>query len=450
MRTLPPARTEPGDDLVTGPVLYRIITAADVFEGASRHRLGSIDRVELRRGGPTRAEREGRQLTLHVEDASISSRHLELVRADGGFSLADLGSSHGTFVDDRRTGGCELADGATILAGTTFFRFAACHADRKTLPDDLAASASAIYPGLRSVHPLLTTQLARLLTLASSTVPLWIGGATGTGKELVARAIHEASGRPGSFVAVNCAAVPESLAESELFGYVKGAFSGADADKPGLITASDGGTLFLDEVVELSPKNQARLLRAIQEREVHPVGATAARPVDLRVVSATHADMPARLASGAFREDLHARLIGAQIHLPPLAERIVDLGLIVATLAASIEVPTLAFTPDATRKLLSHTWPRNIRELEQTLRRAIALSSDGLIRSSHLETLIALAKPKPAPRLSAEDAERREQLIALLAEHRGNVSAVARAMNKGRRQIQRWVERYNLSPGDYA
>jgi transcriptional regulator of acetoin/glycerol metabolism len=99
---------------------------------------------------------------------------------------------------------------------------------------------------------------------------------------------------------------------------------------------------------------------------------------------------------------------------------------------------------------LSHTWPRNIRELEQTLRRAIALSSDGLIRSSHLETLIAPAKPKPAPRLSAEDAERREQLIALLAEHRGNVSAVARAMNKGRRQIQRWVERYNLSPGDYA
>src|SRR5690606_12474280 len=129
--------------------------------------------------GPTRAERDGRQLTLYVEDASISSRHFELVRSGGGFSLADLGSSHGTFVDDRRTGGCELADGATILAGTTFFRFAASHADRKTLPDDLAASASAVYPGLRSVHPLLTTQLARLLTLASSTVPLWISGATG-------------------------------------------------------------------------------------------------------------------------------------------------------------------------------------------------------------------------------------------------------------------------------
>jgi DNA-binding NtrC family response regulator len=451
IRTLPPVRTEPGDELIAGPVLYRVITASAVRDGGSRHRMGALTRIELRRGAPSRWERSGEELLLWVNDPSVSSRHFEICRADGRWTLSDLGSTHGTKVNGARVGTCELIDGTSVEAGTTFFRFAASHADRKALPADLDGRGSAMYPGLRSLHPALTTQFARLVSLATSTVSIWIAGPTGTGKELVARAIHEASGRAGAFVAVNCAALPETLAESELFGYVKGAFSGAVADKHGLIGAADGGTLFLDEIAELSAATQARLLRVLQERQVRPVGATAPHPVDLRIVAATHADIAGRIATGAFREDLYGRLAGAQVHMPPLAERIEDFGLIASALAEPLGAPDLALTPDAARRLLSYTWPRNIRQLEQLLRRAIALSPDQRIRSSHLEELDTPA-PKPAPprKLTPEDIERRELLVSLLQEHRGNVSAVARAMEKGRRQIQRWIERYNLTPAEYA
>jgi sigma-54 dependent transcriptional regulator, acetoin dehydrogenase operon transcriptional activator AcoR len=264
----------------------------------------------------------------------------------------------------------------------------------------------------------------------------------------VARAVHALSGRRGAYLAVNCGALPDTLVESELFGHKKGAFSGAVEDRPGLVRAADHGTLFLDEVGDLPLPSQAALLRVLQEEEVLPVGATRALPVDLRVVVATHRDLPALVKDGRFRADLYARLAGWELELPVLADRKEDLGIIIAALLARLAPgrPDIAFSQSAARALVQHEWPLNVRELEQALAAALALARDQVIDLPQLpEALRSPVQPRanPAP-LTEEDARRREQLAALLAEHQGNISAVARAMGKARMQIQRWIKRYNL------
>jgi transcriptional regulator with PAS, ATPase and Fis domain len=207
-------------------------------------------------------------------------------------------------------------------------------------------------------------------------------GETGTGKELVARAIHRASGRrSGPFVAVNCAAFPDTLLESELFGHSRGAFTGADRDKRGLFEAAHGGVLFLDEVGETSGPFQAKLLRVLQEREVRPVGGSRNRSVDVRVVAATHRDLRREAESGAFREDLYYRLAVFPLRLPALRERpgdVVPLAEYFLELHGRSEgKPGVSLSPEAERLLLSHGWPGNVRELENEIQRALALARPG-------------------------------------------------------------------------
>jgi transcriptional regulator with PAS, ATPase and Fis domain len=250
---------------------------------------------------------------------------------------------------------------------------------------------------------------------------------------------------------VNCGAIPQNLVESELFGHRKGAFSGADRDHPGLVRASDRGTLFLDEIGDLPPAAQAAFLRVIQEGEVVPVGGTRPERLDLRVVAATHRDLEEMVRAGTFRRDLLARLSGVTLELPTLRDRPEDVPLLIATLLRKLapERPDLKLAPEAARLLLEHHWPLNVRELEQALAGALALSGVGTIEREHLPAALRDPPAEAGPELTEEELRHRDQLIALLRQHRGNLSAVARVVGKGRTQVVRWVGRYRLDPAKY-
>ncbi len=225
--------------------------------------------------------------------------------------------------------------------------------------------------------------------VAETDLPVHIFGESGTGKELVARAVHEESPRAGGpFVAVNCAALPEGLLESELFGHVRGAFTGAVRDKKGRFERAGGGTLFLDEVAELTPSVQAKLLRVLQDRTVEPVGAERSVAVDVRIVSATNRELKSRVARGAFREDLFYRLSVVPIELPPLRDRRTDILLIAQHLlvrfAADLGRPAPPIKEDAAKVLIDHLWPGNVRELDNALKYAAVKSGGGPIHARHL------------------------------------------------------------------
>jgi len=229
---------------------------------------------------------------------------------------------------------------------------------------------------------------------AASDVPVLISGETGTGKDLCARAIHERSQRAAApFVVVNCAAIPETLFESELFGHEKGAFTGADRRRTGRFEAADHGTLFLDEVGELSPGSQAKLLRAIETSSFEPVGSTRTMKVDVRVLAATNRDLSAAMASGAFRRDLFYRLNVIDIAAPPLRERLSDVPLLVEAflrqIAARQGAPVAVLDPGAVAALAAHQYPGNVRELLHALERGVALARGGPVRLEHLPPYMA-------------------------------------------------------------
>jgi transcriptional regulator with PAS, ATPase and Fis domain len=294
-----------------------------------------------------------------------------------------------------------------------------------------------------------------LADVACTSIPVLILGATGTGKELVARAVHARSQRRGAFVGVNCGALPENLVEAELFGARRGAFTGATDDRPGLVRSSHEGTLFLDEIGELSARAQPTLLRVLQEHEILAVGATRPVGVDLRLVAATHRNLDALVQAGTFRADLLARISGVVVALPTLVERLDDFGILLSSLlsrhvAAGQALPSI--TPAAMRAMLRHEWPLNIRELEHAIRAALALSPARI----DLEQLPAAVRggggnseksaPVTPPRAYTPEQEaRRRELEALLVAHRGNISEVARQMNKDRVQIRRWIRMFGIS-----
>jgi DNA-binding NtrC family response regulator len=309
-------------------------------------------------------------------------------------------------------------------------------------------------PGLSTLNPDLALAFSQLERVASSLVPIALGGPTGSGKEVIARAVHVLSGRKGPFVPVNCGALPDTLVESELFGHKKGAFSGATEDRPGLVRSAHGGTLFLDEIGDLPLDQQPALLRVLQEKQVQPLGSSAQIPVDVRVVSATHHDLGAAVDRDEFRADLRARLTGFALELPPLFKRREDLGLLLASLLQRLAGPKaerVRLTGAAARAMLSHAWPLNVRELEKVLEAALALAGDKELDLEHLPQAVREAKgrPKPVVPPTAEGDELKAWLDQLLSEHGGNVSAAARASGKARMQLQRWMKRYGLSPLDY-
>jgi transcriptional regulator with PAS, ATPase and Fis domain len=313
----------------------------------------------------------------------------------------------------------------------------------------------------RTLSPVLEQQLQLLRRAAPSSLPILIQGESGTGKELAARAIHHLSGRTGPFIAINCGALTSSLLETELFGHVRGAFSGATDHRPGLIRAAHQGTLFLDELAEAPQSIQVRLLRVLQEREVLVVGATAPTPIDVRIVAATHGDVHAMAKRGAFRADFLARLAGFDIRLPPLRDRPEDIGHLAAGFfraALGDRFDGLAFDDDVGRALLRYPWPLNIRELERTIgaaavmidnRVTLAAFGDRLAAAPRVPTAGMSDVPSTAPLARAGEPVRgsRDHVAELLRVHRGNISGVARALSTSRSHVHRLLVRYGLSSG---
>jgi transcriptional regulator of acetoin/glycerol metabolism len=383
---------------------------------------------------------------LQVQDARLSGKHFRLERVAGSaFRLRDLGSRNGTLVNGKPCSEAALTDGDVIEAGRTVFVFRSApgtgpRADLFRLEGD---------PSLASFEPSMQNVLAAVHQLALSRVPLLIQGDTGTGKELVARAIHRLSRRAGPFVAVNCGALPPTLVESELFGYRRGAFSGATEDRTGLVRSADGGTLFLDEIGDLPTSAHAAMLRVLQENEVMPIGASKPLPIDLRIVTATHRPLLDMVKQEKFREDLYARLAGATLRLPALRARREDIGLIVATLLERLlgeRARELVIASAAARALFLYSWPRNVRELDRALESALAMRGGNRIELDDLPELVRAALGGSGA--GDEASTPRAELASLLTKHGWNVSAVARAMGKGRTQIQRWMKRYGLRPPD--
>jgi len=421
------------------------------------------DELSIGRGATRRIERADRGVTLRLADPWASSHHAGIEWTPAGCFLLDHGSKNGTFVNDAPIKRHPLRDGDWIEIGGTFLVFreyveAPAHAVDATTATGAAPSPQR---ALATESPRLAATLDELRLVTTSRRPLLITGETGTGKELTACAVHDLSGRPGPFVAVNCAAIPASLVESTFFGAVKGAYSGANEDRDGWVRAADRGTLFLDEIAELSDTSQAALLRVLQEGEVVPVGGTRAHRVDVRFVAATHQDLLARAAEGCFRNDLYARLSAHVIQLPPLRERIEDLGLLTrGSLAAAGH--TAGLTRGAARALFTYDWPRNIRELDNALAHAVQLAGDRAIELDHLPAAVrssahprAPDAPRPVARargfrldLAQPDALR-QALDQLYREHKGNVSAVARAIGKARAQLHRWNRRLGIDPARY-
>ena len=435
------------------PVLVLALECSRPGAGSVRYRLNELSAVALGRGTERRAERAGTELTVRIPDKWMSSRHARIEPSFGRWVLTDTESKNGTIVDGHTTKRAVLTDGSLIELGHTLFIFFERLPIEADAPGMLELTPSDDLLGWTTLSPSWQTELVRLRQIASSEIPMLVEGESGTGKEVLARAIHGQSGRGGAFVPVNCGALPENLVESELFGYKKGAFSGAQSDHPGLVRAADAGTLFLDEIGDLPASSQAALLRVLQEREVMPVGGTRAVAIDLRVVAATHRDLDDMVAEGSFRHDLFARLAGFRVEVPTLAERRTDLGLLIGALHKRVfPADHPGFDIDAARLLLRYPWPLNVRELEQALATAQVLAGAELVRAEHLPDSVRTGRPPGAPRpvvLSENDQKVRDQVVAALREHQGNVSAVARALDKDRKQIQRWIKRFGLDPGSY-
>ncbi len=317
-------------------------------------------------------------------------------------------------------------------------------------------------PALVGHSPAIIEVMKTLARVAPSQATVLVLGETGTGKELVARTLHHFSDRADRrFVAVNCSAMAEGLLESELFGHVRGAFTGAVNARPGLFRDADKGTLFLDEIGDVSPALQARLLRAVQEHEIVPVGSETPVKVDVRVLGATHRDLPELVREGRFREDLYYRLNVVTLTLPPLRARRQDIPLLIdhflRDLVARHGRGPVAVDPEAQRRLLAYDWPGNIRELQNVLERAMLLAEQDVIGPEHLPPGVraplgapAALHPDPAqhspdesPLRSLEEVER-DHVLRVLTATRGNRDETSRTLGISRRTLSRMIQRWNL------
>jgi sigma-54 dependent transcriptional regulator, acetoin dehydrogenase operon transcriptional activator AcoR len=441
--------------------LFLLLECGRPLAGGARFSLADVDKVVIGRASKRQVTREGRTLTIGVPDAMMSSSHARLLRA-AGWGLVDSESKNGSLVDGRLVKAGELTDGSLLELGSTLFTVRMLPTPIDTPRQLQVEPGDDTALGLVTLVPTYARALAALRQVMKSPMPILLLGDSGTGKELLARAVHRESRRSGAFVPVNCGAIPETLMESQLFGHTRGAFSGAVRDEPGFVRASDRGTLFLDEIGDLPRASQAALLRVLQESEVHSVGSTRPIKVDLRVVSATHRRIDV-LSEAGFRTDLYARLAGYVHDLPPLRERREDLGIVVATLLHDLAPGrAVRLVPEVGRGLYAYDWPRNVRELKHALSSAIVFATDGTVSLEHMPEDVRRALDRKATGGSVEvgdavlpgdatgaDGRLRDSLVAALVAHKGNVSEVARAMGRTRMQIHRWMRRFAIDPEDY-
>jgi transcriptional regulator with GAF, ATPase, and Fis domain len=432
-----------------------------------------------------------------VPSGAVSRQHARFHRRDGRWVLTDLGGRNGTLVNGAYVGEVVLEPLDEIRIGDAIFKFVDADAEGYApyridgaVIDPATGEAQIPLAEGRIIGGYQVRRLAAgLRAIAKSALSVMILGESGTGKEVFAQQLHDWSGRPGPFKAVNCAAIPATLLEGELFGHKRGAFSGADRDRVGLVRSAHNGTLFLDEIGDMPLEAQAKLLRVIQTREVTPLGATQPEQVDVRIACATHRDLGKLQQSGAFRGDLFARLNEFTASLPPLRARKEDLYMLCQALAARHGHPDASVTIRFMAGLVHHDFPFNVRELEALIKRWAAVATDEALDVQHFgpeirESMadygraratqdaappapVAGAEPSSAPiPPSAEPVSARsstapaiplpprgvpeeQQLRALLAEHRGNVAALGRLYGKDRVQVHRWMKRYGINVDDY-
>jgi transcriptional regulator with GAF, ATPase, and Fis domain len=387
-----------------------------------------------------------RRLALPEEHASRSHAVVTFDPAQDAWSIRDLDSRNGVFVDGARVTSAPLRHGSLIRIGRSLL---VC-SDDLLAQDDLLAPET---PALRGASVTMHRLRGEIARVAPTQLPVLVLGETGTGKESIACELHRLSGRSGQFVAFNCAAIPEQLAESTLFGHAAGAFTGATTRVEGLFEAADGGTIFLDEVGELSPSLQAKLLRVLATGELRSLGRNGVRMVDVRVLSATHRNIQ---ASDGFRADLFARLAGWTIQAPPLRHHRDDI-LCLARAEIDRHRPELEIATSAAEALLLWGWPRNVRELETTIAAAVVRAGESrVLRCEHLPA--PLAAPLEPRRSAAPSAPPLELLVSratqptadelrlVLDRLDGNVLRVAEYFGKDRKQIYRWLERAAIDP----
>jgi DNA-binding NtrC family response regulator len=463
--------TADGPQVLLRPHLVLAFECDRPLAGGARSDLSEVDEVVVGRGPERTVERRTvagtRQLLVRAPDPWLSALHARLRRGPEGWLLEDAGSTNGSSVEGHRVARCWLRDGDLVELGHCFFLLRQALPTSPDTPADVDLSDDCDHPAFATVIPGLREDYLLLERVARSMVGVVLVGETGTGKELLAQAIHAASKRPGPFVALNCGAIPMGLVEAHLAGHVKGAFTGAIRDEPGIVRAAHGGTLLFDEVAELDRPAQVALLRIIQERSVQPVGASTPVPVDVRFLAATHEPLQCACDRGSFRSDLLARLEGFEYRLRPLRERIEDLGVCIAAILRKMgSVAPLRYEPYAARLLLKHMWPGNIRELEQCLLRSSALAEKGLVRAHCLPPAIrdgtscegtpgvGEGSPQSPPRgmrsrLSEADSKTRARILTLLERHEGNITAVSNAMGKARPQVQRWLRRFGIDAAKF-
>ncbi len=389
---------------------------------------------------PTVLGRDPASGVVGLGHGTVSRRHVAIVwdpaaRCHRG---RDLGSKNGASVDGAGAQAAwRLVEGSVLRIADVHLVYERQLADDG---DDAEVVARDAVPGEAAVMAPLRARIARA---AGDAAPVLLCGETGTGKERIAGELHRLSGRRGPYLAVNCAALARELIESQLFGHVRGAFTGAGEAQPGLFRSADGGTVLLDEIGDLPLELQPKLLRVLEEGEVHPVGSARPVTVDVRVIAATHRDLAVAAETGEFRRDLYARLSLWEIQVPALRQRRVDLLPWLDRLRGA--GGAISFEPDAVERLLLAPWPTNLRGLDRLLRELPA----------HARPVAAYELPAwiTAPPASAEVAQvpigrppppTREEFLAAFDQHGGSVHALARHFQRDRRQIYRWLDAYRL------
>ncbi len=319
------------------------------------------------------------------------------------------------------------------------------------MPNTAGQDDGAWRAGIITRNPAMEEVLAKARLVAAGDAAVLIRGESGTGKELLARAIHAASPRRDRpFVAINCAAIPEPLLESELFGHVRGAFTGAVRENRGLFQAADGGTLLLDEIGDMPPALQVKLLRVLQEKQVRPVGGMQHFPVDVRVISATHRNLEQEMAAGNFREDLYYRLKVVALTLPQLAERREDIPLLAGhflkELTARYKKDVTGLAPEAVEMLVTATWPGNVRQLYNVIEQSVALTTTPRIPTILLQQAIQREQTEFESFEQARRKFERDYLAQLLKITEGNVTQAARMAKRNRTEFYKLLQRHQLDP----
>jgi len=417
-----------------------------------------------RRFPPSQDDREE---LLFAADRSVSELHAKITVSGDDYSVTvtDCGSKNGTFIESDRLRAHQavaLTDGQLLRVGSSILilRFEPAHAPDAEAPELIGVSLAA-----RNLR-------ARMAKLARIDDPVLVLGETGTGKEVVSGAIHRISGKPGALIRLNCAAIPASLAASELFGHAARSFNEAKERKGAFLNAHLG-TLHLDEIGDIPEEIQPMLLRILESSTVQAVGADSAKPLSVRLITATNRDLRQDIADGLFREDLYHRIAVHVVHLPPLRERREDILPILLHHADS--VIRNALTADLVQELLSHSWPGNVRELRSFASRLRVEDAETLCQellslrkraSVAVNPTLAVMTPEPTLRASPEPSEEeepvgqrqgpyrlpvppREELETLLIRSYGTVTDVAEALKCSRRQVQRWMAKYGLDADSY-